>query len=414
MANQKIAFTKRKIESLKLPPHGKRVFHYDEIVPGLAILVSGSGTKTFYLVRRIKNSSADRGNTEKIALGKFPHMTVEIARKEALKRLGEIATGKNPAQILRDAKKDLTFKELFDQYIDKYARHHTKSWGDTVENYKRYFGKWSSRKCDSIKRNEVQTWVNKLGETSGHHTANRSLDTLKAVFKWGLKHELIKVESDPCFGIDRFKTKPRERFILPGEEYKRFMDALLQEPDELLRDFFLMCLYTGARKTNVMSMRWQDINLDLKTWRIPDTKNDDAHTVNLVAPALAILSRRQADKAKRHELWVFPSDRRHGNHLVSPKSAWKRILKRAEINDLRIHDIRRTVGSYMAIQGVSPTIIGKALGHRSTQSTAVYARLTQNPVRLALENMQAALEDPERLLDPHQNKRSGSKSKKRA
>src|SRR5581483_10343579 len=191
-----------------------------------------------------------------------------------------------------------------------------------------------SRKCDAIKRSEVQSWINKLGEKSGPHTANRSLDTFKAVFKWGLKHELIKIETDPCFGIDRFKTKPRERFILPGEEYKRFIDAVLQEPDELLRDFFLMCLYTGARKTNVMSMRWQDVNLDLKTWLIPDTKNNDSQPVNLVAQAVALLSRRQSDKNKKHEIWVFPSDRRPGRQLVSPKSAWKRVLKRAGISNL--------------------------------------------------------------------------------
>ena len=74
------------------------------------------------------------------------------------------------------------------------------------------------------------------------------------------------------------------------------------------------------------------------------------------------------------------------------------MLERAGIENLRIHDLRRTAGSYMAIQGVSPTIIGKALGHRSPQATAIYARLTQDPVRQALENAQAALAKPERLL----------------
>lgn len=97
-----------------------------------------------------------------------------------------------------------------------------------------------------------------------------------------------------------------------------------------------------------------------------------------------------------YTVWVFPSDRKGRktgelSHLSNPKEAWKRLLKRAGIKDLRIHDLRRTAGSYMAIQGVSPTIIGKALGHRSQAATAMYARLTQDPARQAMIKAQEAL-----------------------
>lgn len=86
------------------------------------------------------------------------------------------------------------------------------------------------------------------------------------------------------------------------------------------------------------------------------------------------------------------------SHMGNLKEAWKRLLKREEITDLRIHDLRRTAGSYMAIQGVSPTIIGKALGHKSQAATAMYARLTQDPVRQAMINAQAALATPSKIL----------------
>ena len=117
--------------------------------------------------------------------------------------------------------------------------------------------------------------------------------------------------------------------------------------------------------------------------------------------AMKILRARKI-AADSHPRWVFPSDRtgwktHDKGHLVSPRKAFKRIIDRAGIEDLRIHDLRRTAGSLMAIQNVSPTIIGKALGHRSTQATAVYARLTQDPVRAALENAQDALFNPKKL-----------------
>ena len=210
-----------------------------------------------------------------------------------------------------------------------------------------------------------------------------------------------------CIGVDRFKTRARERFVQPGDEYVRFAAALIQEPKETIRDFFWMCLFTGARRSNLLSMEWSQVDFDLRVWRIPVTKNGDSQTVPLTPNAIEILRRRQADE-EAHECWVFPSDRTGRKtgvkgHLTSPKKAWARLLDRAKIDDLRIHDLRRTAGSYMAIQGVSPTIIGKALGHRSTQATAIYARLTQDPVRQALENAQAAFSKPEKLLPKNGN-----------
>jgi len=141
----------------------------------------------------------------------------------------------------------------------------------------------------------------------------------------------------------------------------------------------------------VMSMKWSDIHWGLDLWTIADTKNGDSLTVNLTRHALAVLQRRYDTKTS--DCWVFPGTGKTG-HLVSPKNAWKKILQRAEISDLRIHDLRRTVGSYMAIQGVDSKIIGKALGHRSIQATAVYSRLTQDPVRRALENIHCNFIEP--------------------
>lgn len=203
-------------------------------------------------------------------------------------------------------------------------------------------------------------------------------------------------------GVDTFKSKARERFVQPGDEYLRLEAAINAEPNKTIRDFFWMLLFTACRRSNVLAMSWEQIDFDLALWRIPVTKNGDSQTVALTPSALEIL-RRRAEDAWRHEKWVFPSDRKGRStgvlgHLVSPRKAWLRILDRAEITDLRIHDLRRTAGSYMAIQGVSSTIIGKALGHRSPQATATYARLTHEPVRNAMEAAQSALGDPSKLL----------------
>jgi integrase len=88
--------------------------------------------------------------------------------------------------------------------------------------------------------------------------------------------------------------------------------------------------------------------------------------------------------------WVFPGRGRTG-HLVEPKSAWKRILKRAGLQDLRLHDLRRTLGSWQAATGASLPIIGKTLGHKSLSTTQIYARLNLDPVRLAVNTATDAM-----------------------
>ncbi|NJL71924.1 MAG: site-specific integrase [Candidatus Competibacteraceae bacterium] len=165
----------------------------------------------------------------------------------------------------------------------------------------------------------------------------------------------------------------------------------------------------------MLAMEWSQVGLELQHWRIPITENNDSQTIPLTMSAMEILRRRN-EAQDAHVQWVYSTDRKgwktgDKGHIVAPRKAFMRIIENAGIKDLRIHDLRRTVGSYMAMQNVSPTIIGKALGNRSPQSTAIYARLTHDPVREALENTQAALADPKRLL-PRKNNRKVIKRKK--
>jgi integrase len=185
---------------------------------------------------------------------------------------------------------------------------------------------------------------------------------------------------NPAVGIRRFKEHSRDRFLQP-DEMESFFRALLAEPNKTLRDFFLVALLTGQRRADIQSMAWADINLDLGLWRIPDGKGGEPVVVPLVQPALRILETRQ--EASGDCRWVFPGRGKTG-HIVEPKAAWRRILDRAGLEDLRIHDLRRSLGSWLTMGGASLPITGKALGHRSQASTNVYARLDVASVRGAV------------------------------
>ena len=179
-----------------------------------------------------------------------------------------------------------------------------------------------------------------------------------------------------AIGFKKFKEKSRDRFLQP-DELPRFFKALSDEPNEAARDFFMISLLTGARKSNTLAMHWRDINFTTETWRIEDTKNSESQTIHLPKEAVDILKER---KIYSESPWVFEGSGKSG-HLADPKKAWMRILKEAGIDNLRIHDLRRTLGSYQAATGANGYIIGKSLGHKSQQSTAIYARLNLDPVR---------------------------------
>jgi integrase len=174
----------------------------------------------------------------------------------------------------------------------------------------------------------------------------------------------------------------RTRYLL-AEEKERFLEAVNAEPNHTIRDFIFMSLHTGARKSNVLAMRWDSINLTDKTWDTPgtETKNGIAHLLPLSEEAMPILKARYEQRNPQCP-WVFPSDHNSkSGHLEEPKKAWRRIIKRAGLKDFRLHDLRRTRGSWMAIAGASQYVIGKALNHKSITSTEIYARLSIDPVR---------------------------------
>jgi integrase len=159
-----------------------------------------------------------------------------------------------------------------------------------------------------------------------------------------------------------------------------------EEPNETLKDFFLISLLTGARRSNVQEMQWSQLHFERGEWKIPTTKNGTPQTVTLGAEAIEILRAR----AGCDPVWLFPGNGVTG-HLVEPKKGWKRVLERAGLEDVRLHDLRRTLGSWQAKTCASLVIVGKSLNHKSVNTTAIYARLDMDPVRESVERATGAM-----------------------
>lgn len=413
--SNRINFTMTEIENLPNPSSGRATYH-DIKQPGLQLRVTANGVKTFSVYKRTKN-----GAPERITLGRYPDMKPEKARVQALQYISSIVSGQNPAEVKRAIKGEMTFADLFSAYIERHAKIRKSSWARDIANYNLYLQSLGKKRLSSIKRADVaeihthvmkgpkRRWV-KEGEidfttakvVKSGATANRILALVSSVFGWGINAGLC--EENPARGIRKNPEKSRSRF-LQSDELGRFFNALSEEENEITRDSFLISLLTGARRANVLAMRWDQISFERKEWQIPVTKNGDPQTVTLTDEAIQVLINRRKDNQEtglpeKNLEFVFPSISRAG-HITEPRKAWERVLNRAGLEDLRIHDLRRTLGSWQAKTGASLVIIGKSLNHKHQSTTQIYARLDLDPVRESVEKATEAMLKAGRIILPN-------------
>lgn len=404
-------FTKSALEALPIPAED-RVEYRDTKTAGLRLRVTANKVKTFCLYRRVKG-----GQPERVTLGRFPDVSLEQARKLAAAINSAIADGANPAEVKRAHKAEMTFADLFKQYMDRHAKLKKVTHAEDQQRYEQYLEtKLGSKKLSAITRQTIATIHSEITAAGHPAVANRVLALVSTVFGRGIEFSLT--ESNPALGIRRNPEKDRDRFI-SARELPHFVDALNAEPNDTIRDYVQLSLLTGARRTNVLEMAWNELDLKDGIWRIPDTKNGTPQNVPLGVEAIRILKAR-LKKAGKDAQFVFPGDGETG-HLVEPTKGWRRILKAAGLSNLRIHDLRRTMGSWQTKTGASLTIVGKSLNHKSPQTTAIYARLDIDPVRESMEKATAAMneaakakpetEKPKRKKAPAKTKASPKKVK---
>jgi integrase len=367
----KIRFTKTAIDNLKVEENKPRSMFYDDKARGLCVMVSKS-IKSFYVLRK------HQGRTERILIGRYPDTTIEQARTRAGQVNSELDSGINRNDLKRLRRAELTLDDLHKLYMERHALVRNRRPENAMSNYRLYLSHWGNKKLSEVKRTEVQTHIAKLAREISPATANIALALLRAMFNRAIDWELFG-DKNPTANIPKFPELSRDRFLY-GDELQRFLAAVSELDSYIMKDFFMMLLATGARKSNVLSMRWADINLHQAIWRVPDTKNGEPYQVALTDMALQILNKR---KQSENDEWVFSANSKSG-HLEEPKRAWANLLETANIQNLRIHDLRRTFGSFMAAQGASLQMIGKALGHKSQDATLIYARLNLDPVREAV------------------------------
>lgn len=442
-SESRISFSKERLAALPIPEAGKRATYHDTKIQGLQLRVSSTGIKTFSVYRRMKG-----GQPERVTLGRFPTMTVEHARRQAAVINAEIEAGANPAAVRRAIREEPTFIEMLSEMLEKKKKRdgsqiteRTKK--DYLDTARLHLVSIANSKLSHISRSEVKAIHTKVSKSSARQ-ADKAVAIISSAFNFASDHEHFS-GINPASRIQKNAVVSRDRFAQATE--LPYLFAAIGESS--LADFFLLALLTGARRSNVQAMAWRDLDLDARVWRIGMTKNGTPQNVTLSPEAVAALRERKLSIGNAP--FVFPGEGRTG-HLVEPKKAWAAILLRAslrqlldrleglgkvtveerqraetqiseapaatekhyraiakaigidpalyDMTDLRIHDLRRTLGSWQAKTGASLAIIGKSLNHKTHQATAIYARLDLDPVRQSVDAATQAILEAAGLKQP--------------
>lgn len=197
-------------------------------------------------------------------------------------------------------------------------------------------------------------------------------------------------KKNPTGDIELRKKEIRRRFIGTKEAMSKFFEVINAELNRKMADFFLIVLFTRARKGEVLSMRWQDINFEDMTWCNQSKK------VHLVKDALTILARRYKEN-NIDSVWVFP-DSKNNNHLQETIKSWQKICQLTGIDGLMIHDLRMTHDSWMSKAGEDRERIWEALGYQDISTTKI-CDIMSDQVRESMETQRRKNETRQRKIE---------------
>ncbi|MBY6153369.1 tyrosine-type recombinase/integrase [Vannielia litorea] len=364
-------------------PHAVR----DTEIPGFSLRVYPNGRKAFFYRYRVGGGRGAQIREPRI--GDLGEITPTEAREIARDWAAQVRRGGDPFAERRAHRDAPTMSQLFDRYLADHAARHKKPASlrndvRMIENRLRpAFGR---QRVHTVTRQQIRSFH--AGLENKPYEANRNLALLSKVFSFACDDlEWVARGDHPVKGIRRFKEEKRRRYLSQAE-LARLGEALAKaEAGELRRHyspyvtaFFRLLVFTGARCSEILQLRWEDVNFDRGCLELEDSKTG-MRDIHLPPAALQILTDLTREDGNPYVI----VGNKPGAHLVNVKDSWVAIRKAAGLEDVRLHDLRHSFASIGARAGMSLPVIGALLGHRETATTARYAHLSDDPLRTAVD-----------------------------
>jgi integrase len=388
--------TDQLVRKLPAPATGNRIT-YDrgnEAVRGFGVRVTASGARSFVLNYVIG------GRERRLTIGAYPQWSAAAAREAAKRLKREVDIGRDPLGERVAHREAPTVNELCDRYLEEHAAKKRGGAEDRRMIERTVRPELGARKAAEITYTDIDRLHRKLTKTSARkktgapYAANRLLALLSKMFslsiRWGMRSD------NPARGVERNNEERRYRY-LSGDELRRLTDALATHSSQSAANAIRLLLLTGARRREVLSATWDQFDLEAGIWTKPSshTKQKREHRIPLSSPARQLLAE-MGEAATRHAHWqtreapryLFPARSGDGS-MADLKSSWAAICRTADLQGMRLHDLRHSFASVLASAGLSLPVIGALLGHSQPGTTARYAHLFDDPLRAATERVGA-------------------------
>lgn len=373
MARQKL--TKKVIDGLlSSVPGGTRFLDGDP--PGFGIKVHPTGRKVFFVLY------GDRKRRRAYTIGAYGTLTLKKAREKAYEVLGKVNNGTDPNDERDTVQAMPSFREWVKEYL--VGVHQRKKRPGEDDRYLRMATqRWGTRPLDSITTEDVEKFFRQLA-ADHKTTANRWLASVRACFQYAWRSD--KIATNPAMRIRPNPEDPPRARVLSDEELHRFLSAvdMLSEPFE--RAAFWLLLLTGVRRSELLRARWEDFDFSAKTWRIPSPKAGFPQVIPLPEKAVVLLR-----GLPRSGSLVIPGRHDPEKPRSDLKGPWEKVRTAAGLDNVRLHDLRRTFGLRVA-KSAGLHVASKLLRHGDVRITErVYAPLGLDDLRPGTEQSAADL-----------------------
>lgn len=420
--------TATSVESIKAVV-GRQIEHPDTKVPGLALRVSPAGKKSWTMRYRTKG-----GEQRRLTLGPYPSVGLSKARELALKTLGHVAEGLDPAAEKRNDKAEVWSKKLstvatlLESYFEDAARGRHKpnarpkrlsTLTMEKEYYERLIGpRFGSLPVIDLTRHDVQSFLDEISETAPA-SARHCRNIIRQAYNYGIRREVVW--TNPAQLTDLLRSQSRER-VLTDDELRAIWKGATQpktigglQMSELMGLAMCLALITLQRGSEVCEVHARELDRDARLWTIPGTRTKNHHThavplsefaIKFLDEAFALAAMKKPDSqiqsAGEWKGYAFPSPRTPNAITRRAFSrAMKRLTRALEISDATPHDFRRTGSTNITGEriGIPRFIVSRILNQLSDTGgaatvTAVYDRNEYLPEkRRALEAWSTLLKE---------------------
>ncbi len=367
-----IKLTKRAVDALHVSSGDTVV--WDRDLPGFGIRIYATGRKVWCVqVRGL------RGKPQRVALGPLGKVTPEEARRQAKVVIDRIKQGLNPEPPPKV--EESTVAEFAARYLESHAMVNLKR--NTVEGIEGVIRLHILPRLGDLRLSEVGR-----AEVAGlHHAlcdrpplANRAVMVLSGMLRVAEDWGVLPSGSNPCGSVRQYQEKARDRFLSPAE-YRKLGEVLARAEEDgselpAVIAAVRLLLLTGCRKTEIVTLKWDDIDRATGEIRLRDGKTG-LRMVPLTPAVETVLS---GIPRKDGNPWVIPG-MKAGDHLKGLDRAWRRLREKAGLADVHIHDLRHSYASRSLALGEGLSTIGDLLGHRDVSTTARYAHLVKDAER---------------------------------